>query len=327
MTLEEVKTFLGKDWTDTDSLIRSSLKSDIELLDSTNTAILSHSGKQLRPLISLLVARACSGGVANEDSIRFAAASELLHNATLLHDDVADRSSERRGFPTVMSLLGGSASVLIGDYWLVKAMENILSSSAHGSEVIRIFSKTLSSLAEGEMLQLQKASSGDTNEDDYMRIIYSKTASLFESASVAAAISVNAVQDNVEAVRSYAVSLGIAFQIKDDIFDYSDGQDIGKPVGIDLEEQKITLPLLGALKSVREEEAASVRKKVVDIQEHSEYKNEIREFVRSKKGVEYAISVLEEYVAKAISALSTLPNSKEKEYLVKIAGFTAYRKS
>ncbi len=327
MTLEEVKTFLGKDWTDTDSLIRSSLKSDIELLDSTNTAILSHSGKQLRPLISLLVARACSGGVANEDSIRFAAASELLHNATLLHDDVADRSSERRGFPTVMSLLGGSASVLIGDYWLVKAMENILSSSAHGSEVIRIFSKTLSSLAEGEMLQLQKASSGDTNEDDYMRIIYSKTASLFESASVSAAISVNAGKDRIEAVRSYAVSLGIAFQIKDDIFDYSDGQDIGKPVGIDLEEQKITLPLLGALKSVREEEAASVRKKVVDIQEYSEYKNEIREFVRSKKGVEYAISVLDEYVAKAVSALSALPNSKEKEYLVKIAGFTAYRKS
>lgn len=327
MTLEEVKTFLGKDWTDTDSLIRSSLKSDIELLDSTNTAILSHSGKQLRPLISLLVARACSGGVANEDSIRFAAASELLHNATLLHDDVADRSSERRGFPTVMSLLGGSASVLIGDYWLVKAMENILSSSAHGSEVIRIFSKTLSSLAEGEMLQLQKASSGDTNEDDYMRIIYSKTASLFESASVSAAISVNAGKDRIEAVRSYAVSLGIAFQIKDDIFDYSDGQDIGKPVGIDLEEQKITLPLLGALKSVSEEEAALVRGKVVDIQEHSEYKDDVREFVRLNGGVEYAVSVLDEYVAKAVSALSALPNSKEKEYLVKIAGFTAYRKS
>ena len=327
MTLEEVKTFLGKDWTDTDSLIRSSLKSDIELLDSTNTAILSHSGKQLRPLISLLVARACSGGVANEDSIRFAAASELLHNATLLHDDVADRSSQRRGFPTVMSLLGGSASVLIGDYWLVKAMENILSSSAHGGEVIRIFSKTLSSLAEGEMLQLQKASSGDTNEDDYMRIIYSKTASLFESASISAAISVNASQDRIEAVRSYAVSLGIAFQIKDDIFDYSDGQDIGKPVGIDLEEQKITLPLLGALKSVSDEEAASVRKKIVDIQEHPEYKDGVREFVIRNGGVEYAISVLDEYVAKAISALSSLPNSKEKEYLVKIAGFTAYRKS
>lgn len=327
MTLDEVRTFLGKDWEDTDALIRSSLKSDIDLLDSTNAAILSHSGKRLRPMISLLVARACAGGGGNPDSIRFAAAAELLHNATLLHDDVADRSSERRGFPTVMSLLGSSASVLIGDYWLVRAMENILAASAHGNEVIRIFSKTLSSLAEGEMLQLQKASSGDTDEDDYLRIIYSKTASLFETTAVSAAISVDAGKELVEAVRDYAVSLGIAFQIKDDIFDYSEGQDIGKPVGIDLEEQKITLPLLGALRAVPAEEAAAVRKKVMDIHECPEYKDEIRAFVRSNGGVEYAAAVLDEYVAKAKAALSVLPDSKEKEYLERIAGFTAYRKN
>ncbi|MDY4725228.1 MAG: polyprenyl synthetase family protein [Candidatus Cryptobacteroides sp.] len=325
MTLEEVRIFLGKDWEDTDALIRSSLESDIELLNATNAAILSHGGKQLRPLISLLVARACSGGVANADSIHYAAASELLHNATLLHDDVADSSSERRGCPTVMSLLGGAASVLIGDYWLVRAMENILASSAHGNEVIRIFSRTLSHLAEGEMLQLQKATSGDTDEKDYLRIIYSKTASLFESSAVSAAISVNATPEQVEAVRDYAVSLGIAFQIKDDIFDYSDGKDIGKPVGIDLEEQKITLPLLGALKSVSAEEEAAIRKKVTDIHEHPEYKEEIRNFVRDRKGVEYAVSVLKEYVAKANEALSVLPDSREKEYLTRIAGFTAYR--
>lgn len=327
MTLEEVRTFLGKDWDETDSLIRSSLRSDIELLDATNTAILSHSGKQLRPLISLLVARACAGGKANQDSIHFAAATELLHNATLLHDDVADKSSERRGFPTVMSILGSSASVLIGDYWLVRAMESILASPVHGNKVIRVFSKTLSCLAEGEMLQLQKASSGDTDEDDYLRIIYSKTASLFESAAVSAAVSVDAEDEWVEAVRSYAVSLGIAFQIKDDIFDYSEGQDIGKPVGIDLEEQKITLPLLGALRSVGEEEASGIRKKVVDIHEHPEYKDEIAAFVRGNGGVEYAVSVLDGYVAKAIDALSVLPDSREKEYLAGIAGFTAYRKS
>ncbi len=325
MTLEEVRIFLGKDWEDTDALIRSSLESDIDLLNATNTAILSHSGKQLRPLISLLVARACSGGVANADSIHYAAASELLHNATLLHDDVADSSSERRGCPTVMSLLGGAASVLIGDYWLVRAMENILASSVHGNEVIRIFSRTLSHLAEGEMLQLQKATSGDTDEKDYLRIIYSKTASLFESSAVSAAISVNATQEQVEAVRNYAVSLGIAFQIKDDIFDYSDGQDIGKPVGIDLDEQKITLPLLGALKSVSGEDEAAIRKKVTDISDHPEYKEEIRNFVRERDGVEYAVSVLDEYVLKAKDALSVLPDSKEKEYLISIAGFTAYR--
>ncbi len=325
MTLQEIKAFLGKDWTDTDALIRLSLKSDIDLLDKTNEAILSHSGKQLRPLVSLLVARACGGGKANEDSVRYAAASELLHNATLLHDDVADSSTERRGAPTVMSILGGPASVLIGDFWLVKAMENILASSAHGPQVIRIFARTLSCLAEGEMLQLQKAEGGDTDIEDYKRIIYNKTASLFESTAVSAAISVNAPQECIEAVRSYAVSLGMAFQIKDDIFDYTDGQGLGKPVGIDLQERKITLPLLGAFKNASSGEEAAVREKVTLIEDHPEYKTEIRTFVNEKRGVAYAVKALNEYVAGAVEALSALPPSAERDYLAGIAGFTAYR--
>ena len=325
MTLDEIKDFLGQDWKDTDALIRSSLESDISLLNATNKAILDHSGKQLRPIVSLLVARACGGGRVNADSVRYAAAAELLDNATLLHDDVADSSCERRGAPTVMAILGGPASVLLGDFWLVKALENILASSANCNEVIRIFAGTLSSLAEGEMLQLQKASSGDTVEEDYYRIIYSKTASLFEAAFVSAAISVNAPADWIEAVRDYAVSLGIAFQIKDDIFDYSDGKKIGKPVGIDLEEQKITLPLLGALAAASPERAKQIRGMVLDILEHPEYKEEIVGFVKEGKGIEYAVSRLEDYVSKAVDALAVLPDSKEKDYLVKIAGFTAYR--
>lgn len=325
MTLDEIKDFLGQDWKDTDALIRSSLESDISLLNATNKAILDHSGKQLRPIVSLLVARACGGERVNADSVRYAAAAELLHNATLLHDDVADSSCERRGAPTVMAILGGPASVLLGDFWLVKALENILASSANCNEVIRIFAGTLSSLAEGEMLQLQKASSGDTVEEDYYRIIYSKTASLFEAAFVSAAISVNAPADWIEAVRDYAVSLGIAFQIKDDIFDYSDGKKIGKPVGIDLEEQKITLPLLGALAAASPERAKQIRGMVLDILEHPEYKEEIVGFVKEGKGIEYAVSRLEDYVSKAVDALAMLPDSKEKDYLVKIAGFTAYR--
>lgn len=325
MTLDEIRKFLGKDWKETDGLIRSSLKSDIDLLNATNETILGHAGKQLRPIVSLLVARACGGGKATEDSIRYAAASELLHNATLLHDDVADSSSVRRGVPTVMAVLGGPASVLLGDYWLVKAMDNILASSSHGNEVIKIFSKTLSCLAEGEMLQLQKASSGDTVEEDYFRIIYSKTASLFESTCVSAAISVNASKEWVEAVRSYAVSLGMAFQIKDDIFDYTGGKGIGKPVGIDLDEQKITLPLLGALEAAPKERAIQVREMILNIREHPDHKEEIVAFVREWKGIEYAVSRLEEYVSKAVGALAALPDSQEKDYLVKIAGFTAYR--
>ncbi len=326
MTLEEIRSFLGKDWTDTDAQIRTSLGSDIDLLNVTNEAILSNSGKQLRPMVSLLVARACGGGRATRDSILFAAASELLHNATLLHDDVADSSSQRRGVPTVMSILGGPASVLIGDFWLVKAMENILASADYSERIIRLFAKTLSDLAEGEMLQLQKATCGDTNEQDYFRIIYSKTASLFEAAGVSAAVSVGASQAWQEAVRDYSVSLGIAFQIKDDIFDYySSDSAIGKPVGIDLDEQKITLPLLGALSSVSEEKAMEIRRKVMDIHEHEEYKEEIREFVRSRGGIEMAETRLDEYVSKSVDALGVLPDSVEKEYLAAIAEFTAIR--
>lgn len=323
--LGEIKAFLGEDWTRTLERIRTSLSSDISLLNSTNEAILSHGGKQMRPMISLLAARACSGGRASEDSIRFAAAAELLHNATLLHDDVADSSSERRGAPTVMSMLGGPASVLLGDYWLVKAVENILSSASHSEAVIRIFAKTLSDLAEGEMLQLQKASSADTDEDDYYRIIYSKTASLFEATGVSAAISVDAPEEWREAVREFAVDLGIAFQIKDDMMDYTAGDEIGKPVGVDLEEQKITLPLLGALKAAGPEEAAGIRRKVSEIHDHPEYGAQVRDFVFSHGGYGYAASRLEEFVRKAVLALAKLPESKEKDYLAQIAVYTAKR--
>lgn len=325
MTLDEIRTFLGQDWTDTEAMIRSCLSSDIDLLNKTNDAILFHGGKQLRPVVSLLVARACSCGKATRDSIRYAAASELLHNATLLHDDVADSSDERRGVPTVMSILGGQASVLIGDFWMVKAMGCILSAEVGHNEVLGIFAKTLSDLAEGEMLQLQKAESGDTSERDYYRIIYGKTASLFEALSVSAAISVGATEAQKAAARKYAVEIGIAFQIKDDMFDYSDSKAIGKPVGVDLDEQKITLPLLGALCSATPEENAEIRRKVASIHEHPESKAGIRDFVASHDGLGYSEKKLQEHVANAVSALDAFSDSKEKDYLARIAGFIAAR--
>ena len=247
MDIKSVREYLGKDWEAVKEKIETSLMSDIALLNATNSSILSNSGKQLRPLLALLVARACSGHQISEATIRYAAAAELLHNATLLHDDVADNSDQRRGVPTIMSLMGPSVSVLVGDYWLVKAMEMILGSSEEDHMVTKIFSKTLSDLAEGEMLQLQKAQNGDTVQDDYLRIIYSKTASLFEAACVSAAISVNASEEYMTAARNYAVALGIAFQIKDDILDYSGTESVGKPLGVDILEQKITMPLLGAI--------------------------------------------------------------------------------
>ena len=324
MDIKSVREYLGDDWKAVKEKIETSLMSDIALLNSTNSTILSNSGKQLRPLLALLIARACSGHRISEATVRYAAASELLHNATLLHDDVADNSEQRRGMPTIMSLMGPSVSVLVGDYWLVKAMELILGSSEGDHLVIKIFSKTLSDLAEGEMLQLQKAQSGDTCEDDYLRIIYSKTASLFEAACVSAAISVNASQEYRKAAKDYAVALGIAFQIKDDILDYSGTASVGKPLGVDILEQKITMPLLGAMMNAPAEESR-VRSLVKGIVNHPENRDEIVTFVRDNAGLEYAVQQLDKYVAQAVEALSVLPSCVERVLLQDLAYFTAKR--
>lgn len=328
MDIKSIREYLGleKDWEAVQNRISSALQSDIELLNATNGSILSHSGKQMRPLLALLVARACAEGCSASDAtIRYAAASELLHNATLLHDDVADESEQRRGVPTIMSLMGPSVSVLLGDYWLVKAVELVLEDPDGDMRVIRLFSKTLSDLAEGEMLQLQKAQSGDTDENDYLRIIYNKTASLFEAACVSAAISVNAPAEYEKAAKDYAVALGLAFQIKDDILDYAGTDSVGKPLGVDILEQKITMPLLGAFANVSSDEEARVRKMVRDIVDHPEYRDEIVTFVKTRGGLEYAVDQLDKYVGKAVEALSVLPESKEREMLVELAHFTARR--
>ena len=263
----------------------------------------------MRPMLALLMARACSGGEVTEASIRYAASSELLHNATLLHDDVADDSEQRRGVPTIMSLMGPSVSVLVGDYWLVKAMELILGDADSDTRVIKIFSKTLSDLAEGEMLQLQKAQKGDTDQNDYLRILYNKTASLFEAACVSAAVSVGASEQYVAAARDYAVALGLAFQIKDDILDYDGGEAVGKPLGVDILEQKITMPLLGAMSNVSDQDATRIRGLVADIVGHPEHRDEIIAFVKSNGGLEYAVKELERYVDDAVKALEVLPDS------------------
>ena len=308
MLYKKIKDIVGEDLEKVRQIMRRSLGSDIGLLNSTNQTVLSHSGKQLRPILTILVARACSGGASTGDTLKCAAAVELLHNATLLHDDVADNSSVRRGAPTVMSILGPSAAVLLGDYWLIKCIDNILAVDREPMEVVRAVAKTLSDLAEGELLQLQKASSCDTNLSDYKRIIYSKTASLFEASAICGAISVNASDVLAQAVKTYAYNLGMAFQVKDDIFDYLGSDSLGKPVGVDLKEQKITMPLLGALAAVSEEESARIRSLVKTIYEKPENAAEVVDFVKRNGGIQAANKVLNDFIAAAVSALAPVPD-------------------
>lgn len=322
MVREEIIAYLGPDWDRTAALVRGALGSDIRLLDEVNRTLLAQGGKRVRPMVALLIAGAAGGR--NGESLRAAAAAELLHNATLLHDDVVDGSDERHGRPTVMSVLGGPAAVLIGDFWLVKAMEVILDASRHSAAFTRIFSRTLSDLAEGEMLQLQKTGSCDTTEADYYRIIYNKTASLFEAAARAGAVSVGASDALIEASVSYARALGIAFQIRDDMLDYADGGHIGKPVGADLREQKITLPLLGALRAAPAEEAA-VRAQVAGILEHPDYVEEVRAFVRRHDGLGYAWAELRRFIGEAVAALEAFPDTPDRRYLASLAHYVGER--
>ena len=323
MDIRDIRAFLAGPMEEVSALLDASLRSDIPLLDATNRSLLSQGGKRLRPVLSLLSAGAC-GGI-NADSVRFAAAAELIHNSTLLHDDVVDGATVRRGHPTVMSILSGPASVLIGDYWLVTALRCTLDARQNGERVIRLFAKTLSDLAEGELLQMQKASKADTTREDYLRIIYSKTASLFEAAVLAGAISAGAPEEWTAALAGYARNLGLAFQIKDDIFDYAGGEDVGKPVGIDLLEQKITLPLLCALDAVAEEEALEIRSLVGQISDHPEYAVRVREFVLAQDGVAASEAGMEKYIDEAVSCLEELPASDEKTFLVRLARYVGER--
>lgn len=320
MKIAEITSYLGENWTKFEEVMRSSLESDVALLQSINDGMLASSGKKLRPMICLLVARAL--GIPNLDSLRYAAACELLHNATLMHDDVADGSPERRGRPTLGATFGASAAVLIGDFWLSRAVDLMMLADGH-ERVAKFFSKTLTDLAEGEMLQMEKASAADTDEAAYYRIIRCKTASLFEAAGMAAAESVGAPPQMFEAAREFALDFGMAFQIKDDILDYAGDDKLGKPVGMDIRERKITLPLLGAMHVVGHEE--EIREKIRNMDSHPGSCAEIHSFVLGNGGVEYASARLDEYIGRACAALEAFPDSPARRYLAEIAHYNAFR--
>ena len=320
--MNEIKAYLQPQLQQVESVIEDALRSDVSLLDATNRSLRDNPGKMMRPSLALLCAAAV--GTPNQDTIKFAAAAELLHNATLLHDDVVDCAQQRRGRPTVASFLNPHASVLIGDFWLVKAVKTILEASCNTGRVTRIFAATLGHLAQGELLQMEKAVKGDTTQQDYERIIYCKTASLFEASALSAAISVNAPQEYVKALGEFARLLGMAFQVKDDWMDYAAGEPaLGKPVGIDLKEQKITQPLLSALEGAENE--ADIRDKVVRIADSPELCREVLEFVKSRRKKKKSALKVDHFIEMAIGQLDFLPEGPARNRLVTIARYVGER--
>ena len=320
MGRERIIEFLGDDWVRMQEYLKSGLGTDVPLLSEINGGILAHPGKMLRPMTALLLGRACGG--TTEATVRYAAVSEMLHNATLMHDDVADESPQRRGRPTLRSLIGPNSAVLVGDFWLAKSVDLMVRDHID-QKVVEAYSRTLVHLAEGEMLQMQMAESGLTGEQEYYRIIYCKTASLFESVGYSAAVSTGAPEEYVRAAVAYSKALGMAFQIKDDILDYC-GEMTGKPVGADLKERKITLPLLGAMKNVPGQESR-IREMVRQAQDHPGYCSEIHAFVMDNGGIEYASRELGKFIAEAVSALGALPGREAAGMLAEIAEYNAVR--
>ncbi|MBP5210347.1 MAG: polyprenyl synthetase family protein [Bacteroidales bacterium] len=309
--IEDIVKYLGSDWNRYKEVFVESLSSRVPLLDSINRYLLESLGKQLRPMLCLLSAHICSGKV-NDLTCSCAAASELLHTATLLHDDVVDDSKIRRGRPTVGAMVSSTASVLVGDFWLSIAMKNIV--DVGNMDIIREYRTCLEELSKGELFQMEKSFYLDTTEEDYYKIISYKTASLFHAAMLSGAYSVDASKEQIDAVGEYAIHLGLAFQIRDDILDYSPQMKTGKPSGQDITEGKITLPLLGAL---RNQQQKSSRKLMADFK-HGR-RRRVLKTVTEAGGLKYAQDALEEESRKAISALSVFEDSQAKEFLTKLA--------
>lgn len=291
------------------------------MLDRILKYIVRTKGKQLRPMFVLLSA-GVSGGI-NESTYRAASVVELLHTATLVHDDVVDEASERRGFFSISALWKNKASVLVGDYLLAKGL--LLSLENGDFKILEILSDAVRKMSEGELLQLEKARLLNIRESDYFTIIRNKTASLLASACAAGAYSAQQDLEITEKMRLFGEYTGIAFQIKDDLFDYGN-EDVGKPTGNDIREKKLTLPLIFTLdntdKSTRSALTYIIRNKhksKADIQT-------VIDTVITAGGIEYAREVMESYKSKAMSLLLTMRDCKERQALEDLVRYTTERR-
>lgn len=304
-----------------EAIFRDAVKSQVPLLDRILKYIVKTKGKQLRPMFVMLSAKLC-GGV-TESTYRAASVVELLHTATLVHDDVVDEAGERRGFFSLSALWKNKASVLVGDYLLAKGL--LLSLQNGDFRVLEILSDAVRQMSEGELLQLEKSRLLNITEEDYFNIIRNKTASLLASACAAGAYSASQNEEITQKMRLFGEFAGIAFQIKDDLFDYG-SDNVGKPTGNDIREKKLTLPLIFTLNTA----LPSTRKKITYILKNT-YKSrtDIEEVIREVKangGIAYAEEKMIQYQDKAFAILSSFPESSERDALSALVKFTTERK-
>ncbi|MCI2228814.1 polyprenyl synthetase family protein [Polaribacter sp. MSW13] len=302
---------------------KDSMLSKVPLLNRITYYIVRRKGKQMRPMFVFLVAKMVSDGGFDERTYRGASVVELIHTATLVHDDVVDESNRRRGFFSVNALWKNKIAVLVGDFLLSKGL--LLSIDNEDFDLLKLISIAVREMSEGELLQIEKARKLDITEDVYFDIIRQKTATLIAACCGIGAASVGANQETIQQMRKFGEYIGIAFQIKDDLFDYSD-EKIGKPTGIDIKEQKMTLPLIYTLNNCSSKEKAWL---INSIKKHNKDKKRVKEviaFVKQNGGIEYTTIKMNDYKTKAIAILENYPKSAYKNSLLQMINYVVERK-
>ncbi len=321
VTANDIKAPIEEELAKFEGLFEQTLKSDAFLLDKIMNYIVKRKGKQMRPMFVFLTAKLC--GEVTEASYRGAALIELLHTATLVHDDVVDEANYRRGFFSLNALWNSKVAVLVGDYLLSKGL--LLSVDNNDFDLLRHVSHAVREMSEGELLQIEKARRLDITEDVYFEVIRQKTASLIASCCAVGAASVGSTPEQVEKLRLFGEKVGMAFQIKDDLFDFGT-DEVGKPLGIDIKERKMTLPLIYALSKC----SWLKRKKMVMTVKYGADNpatvSEVIQFVKESGGLQYAEEVMHRYVAEAMAILEEFPDSPEKRSLEQIVRYTTERK-
>ena len=300
-----------------------SMSSKVSLLNRITHYVVNRKGKQMRPMFVFLIAKMTNNGEVNDRTYRGASVIELIHTATLVHDDVVDESNTRRGFFSINALWKNKIAVLVGDYLFSKGL--LLSIDNSDFDLLKIISVAIREMSEGELLQIEKARNLDITEDVYFDIIRQKTATLIAACCAMGAQSVNAPKEEVETMRRFGELIGMAFQIKDDLFDYGE-EKIGKPTGIDIKEQKMTLPLIYTLNNCSEKEKSWI---INSIKNHNKDRKRVKEViavVKSKGGLDYAVSKMKEYQQQALLLLLSYPTTLYKESLELMVNYVIDRK-
>lgn len=322
-TIKEIQQPIAEEMEKFESWFRDSMRSRVSLLDNIMHYIIKRKGKQMRPMFVFLSSKM----FAPTTNSTYIAASmiELLHTATLVHDDVVDDSSKRRGFWSINAIWKNKIAVLVGDYLLSKGL--LLAVDNKEFELLQIMSNSVREMSEGELLQIEKARRLDITEDIYFDIIRQKTATLIAACCAAGASSAKASAADVEKMRLFGEYTGIAFQIKDDLFDYgSDGETIGKPTGIDIKEKKMTLPLIYALSKASWLEKRKIIYIIKNQNQNTKKVKEVIDFVANSGGLAYAQKAMLEYKNKALEILKQFEQNEANKALADLVVFTTERK-